>query len=186
MAKKKGELAKFQARKKKLNMGRLAALIIVGAVVVYFVISAIKIVNLSNERNRIEQENKELKETVEDLQQEIEIINSDEYMEGLARKKLKLVRSNEILFVLPEIRAGDEDSEDTNTFKSNTDKAAAEAEEYKRAQEEAEKKAQEEAKEAGKDSDESKDSEGSGDSGDTKDDNAGEDASKDEGGGSNG
>lgn len=143
MAKKKGELANYRARKKKLNMARLGVIIVVGLVTAYFIISAIKIINLNNERSKVEQENQKLKETVEDLQQEIEIINSEEYMEGLARKKLKLVRSNEILFVLPEIRAGDENSEDTNTFKSNTDKAAAEAEEYRRAQEEEAKKAEE-------------------------------------------
>ena len=177
MTKRKGDLTKIKSRKKKLNIARLGAVIVVGLVAAYFVVSAVKIVNLSNERARIEKENQDLKETVEDLQQEIEIINSDEYMEGLARKKLKLVRSNEILFVLPEIRAGDEDSEDTNTFKSSTDKAAAEAEEYRRAQEEEAKKAEEAAKEEEK-KDESQDA--------SKEEASKEDKESGEGGDSNG
>ena len=184
MAKKKGALAKIRTRKRKLNMGRLAALVVVGLVTAYFVVSAVKIINLSNERARIEKENQELKETVEDLQQEIEIINSDEYMEGLARKKLKLVRSNEILFVLPEIRSGDEDSEDTNTFKSNTDKAAAEAEEYRRAQEEEAKKAEEQAAQEEKDKDKKED--GSEDKDSEKKDTKDSSENKEEGGESNG
>ena len=57
----------------------------------------------------MKKKNKRLTETVEDLKQQLEIINTDKYMEGLARKRLKLVHSNEILFVLPDLRVNNED-----------------------------------------------------------------------------
>ena len=100
---------KFKAKKKKINVLRLALVGVVALVVVYFVMSAVKIVNLNKERAEIEEQNKELKETVEDLNQQLEIINTDKYMEGLARKRLKLVHSNEILFILPDLRVNEDD-----------------------------------------------------------------------------
>ena len=146
MAKKKGELTRYKVKSKKLNIVKLAIIVIAVLVVLYFVLSAVKIFNLNSERERIEKENEELRETVEDLKQQMEIIHTDQYMEGLARKKLKLVRSNEILFVLPDLRAGDEDNEDS-TFKSTTDKAKAEAEELKKAQEAQQAEAGQDSKE---------------------------------------
>ncbi|MBO5994870.1 MAG: septum formation initiator family protein [Firmicutes bacterium] len=100
---------KFKGKKKKLNVLRLALVLVVALVVVYFVLSAVKIVNLNKERAEIEEENQKLKETVEDLNQQLDIINTDKYMEGLARKRLKLVHSNEILFVLPDLRVNEDD-----------------------------------------------------------------------------
>ncbi|MBQ5440699.1 MAG: septum formation initiator family protein, partial [Firmicutes bacterium] len=107
--KKSTKLAKFGAKKRKINILRLALILVVGLVVAYFVVSAVKIVNLNKERAKVEEENKRLTETVEDLKQQLEIINTDKYMEGLARKRLKLVHSNEILFVLPDLRVNNED-----------------------------------------------------------------------------
>ena len=107
--KKSTKLAKFGAKKRKINILRLALILVVGLVIAYFVVSAVKIVNLNKERAKVEEENKRLTETVEDLKQQLEIINTDKYMEGLARKRLKLVHSNEILLVLPDLRVNNED-----------------------------------------------------------------------------
>ena len=186
MSKKKGDLTRFKVKKRKVNKMRLFLLVIVGLVVAYFVISALKIVRLNNEKAEVEQKNQELKETIEDLNQELEIISSDQYMERLARKKLKLVRSNEILFILPNLRTNEEDEE-----MGPTDIAQKEAEDLVEAKKiEDAKKAEEEAKKAeaegkgdsedSEDSKESKDSKDSGDDG-SKDTKEGSDESSDEG-----
>lgn len=142
---------KFKAKKKKINVLRLALVGVVALVVVYFVISAVKIVNLNKERAEIEEQNKELKETVEDLNQQLEIINTDKYMEGLARKRLKLVHSNEILFILPDLRV----NEDDETV-APTDMAMEEAQrlvDEKEAKDEADKAKEEKSKDKSKDKD---------------------------------
>ncbi|MCR4709615.1 MAG: septum formation initiator family protein [Clostridiales bacterium] len=133
MAERKGELANFQVRKRKLNIWKLAVLVILLLVVIYFVVSAVKIFNLNQEKAKIEAENQELKETVEDLKLQQETIHSDQYMEGLARRQLRLVKENEILFVLPEIRKTEE-GEDA-IFKGSTERAAEEAEANRKVQE---------------------------------------------------
>ena len=133
MAERKGELANFQVRKRKLNIWKLAVLVILLLVVIYFVVSTVKIFNLNQEKAKIEAENQELKETVEDLQLQQQTIHSDQYMEGLARRQLRLVKENEILFVLPEIRKTEE-GEDA-IFKGSTERAAEEAEANRKVQE---------------------------------------------------
>ena len=105
MAERKGELAQIQARKRKLNIWKLLMLLALIIVVAYFVLSAVKILDLNKQKAELEAENKKLKETVEDLKLQQETIDSDQYMEGLARRQLRLIKGNEILFILPEIRA---------------------------------------------------------------------------------
>ncbi len=141
---------KFKAKKKKINVLRLALVGVVALVVMYFVISAVKIVNLNKERAEIEEQNKELKETVEDLNQQLEIINTDKYMEGLARKRLKLVHSNEILFILPDLRVNDKDE-----TVAPTDMAMEEAQRLvdEKEAEEADKAKEEKSKDKSKDKD---------------------------------
>ena len=64
--------------------------------------SGIKIVKLNKEREEAEAQKQELLNTKEDLLAQYENINSAEYIERLARRDLKLVKSNELLFILPE------------------------------------------------------------------------------------
>ena len=133
MADKRGDLAQFQARKRKLNIWKLVMLGVLLAVVIYFVLSAVKIIELNKEHAQIEEENRELKETVEDLKLQLETIHSDQYMEGLARRQLRLVKPDEILFVLPEIRKAAEGED--SIFKGSTERAAEEAEANRKIQE---------------------------------------------------
>jgi cell division protein FtsB len=133
MAERKGELANFQVRKRKLNIWKLAVLVILLLVVIYFVLSAVKIINLNKEKTLLEEENQKLKETVEDLKLQQETIHSDQYMEGLARRQLRLVKKDEILFVLPEIRKASEGED--SIFKGSTERAAEEAEANRKVQE---------------------------------------------------
>ena len=133
MAERKGELAQIQARKRKLNSWKLLMLLALIIVVVYFVLSAVKILDLNKQKTELEAENKKLKETVEDLKLQQETIDSDQYMEGLARRQLRLIKGNEILFILPEIRAASEGEE--TIFKGSTEKAVEEAEANRKIQE---------------------------------------------------
>ena len=133
MAERKGELANFQARKRKLNVWKAAVLVILVLVIIYFVMSAVKIVNLNKEKAQIEEENRQLKETVEDLKLQLETVNSDQYLEGLARRQLRLIKKNELLFVLPEIRKAEEGED--SVFKGGTERAAEEAEANRKIQE---------------------------------------------------
>ena len=71
-------------------------------VIAYFAVSGIKIVKLNKEREEAEAQKQELLNTKEDLLAQYENINSAEYIERLARRDLKLVKSNELLFILPE------------------------------------------------------------------------------------
>ena len=103
------------------------------AVVAYFVLSAVKILELNKQKAELEAENQKLKETVEDLKLQQETIDSDQYMESLARRQLRLIKGNEILFVLPEIRADSEGDE--TIFKGSTEKAVEEAEANRKVQE---------------------------------------------------
>ncbi len=104
MTKIKGEVSAFEVKKKKRLPGRTgliaAALIIL--VIAYFAVSGIKIVKLNKEREEAEAQKQELLNTKEDLLAQYENINSAEYIERLARRDLKLVKSNELLFILPE------------------------------------------------------------------------------------
>ena len=126
MAERKGELAQIQARKRKLNIWKLLMLLALIIVVAYFVLSAVKILDLNKQKAELEAENKKLKETVEDLKLQ-------QYMEGLARRQLRLIKGNEILFILPEIRAASEGEE--TIFKGSTEKAVEEAEANRKIQE---------------------------------------------------
>lgn len=104
MAKKKGAVSAFEPRGKKQvpGKGRLIAAVIIILVAAYFVVSGLKIIKLNNERQEAEARKQELLNTKEDLLAQYETINSAQYIERLARRDLKLVKSNELLFILPE------------------------------------------------------------------------------------
>jgi cell division protein DivIC len=111
MADLKGNLTEYKSRRNKLNLLKLGALVIAVLVILYFAISAVKIVNLTIEKNRVETENERLRNQKEDLEQKLEIVNSNDYLESLARNKLRLVKGNEILFILPSFRSAPEDEQ---------------------------------------------------------------------------
>ena len=99
--KKKGEISSFKA-KKKTKIIRLAAAVLIVLIAAYFVVSGYKIIKLNKELDEAETKKQELTETKEDLQAQYKDINSDKYIERLARRDLKLVKANELLFILPE------------------------------------------------------------------------------------
>ena len=80
----------------------LAAAVLIVLIAAYFVVSGYKIIKLNKELDEAETKKQELTETKEDLQAQYKDINSDKYIERLARRDLKLVKANELLFILPE------------------------------------------------------------------------------------
>lgn len=118
MAKKRGDVSKFQKKRRKLNRSKLIILAVILIGVAYFVFSGIKIIHLNTEKAKVEEKNRQLKEEVENLTQQLETINSPEFIERLARKNLKLVKQGELMFVLPNLREN-EDSDETGESSDN-------------------------------------------------------------------
>lgn len=118
MAKKRGDVSKLQKKRRKLNRSKLIILAVILIGVAYFVFSGIKIIHLNTEKAKVEEKNRQLKEEVENLTQQLEAINSPEFIERLARKNLKLVKQGELMFVLPNLR-GNEDSDETGESSDN-------------------------------------------------------------------
>ena len=117
MTKKKGEVSAFETRKKKKApgiAGLIAAALIV-LVIAYFVVSGIKIIKLNQEREEAEARKQELLNTKEELMAQYENINSAQYIERLARRDLKLVKANELLFILPDEMQKEKENKDDKT-----------------------------------------------------------------------
>lgn len=91
-------------RKKRIriNKARIAIYAVIVALIVYFGASAMKIVKLNSERDELYAYNEELQHEKESLQLKLENISSPDYIESQARKDLKLVKPNELIFVFPE------------------------------------------------------------------------------------
>lgn len=107
MAKKKGEVSTFEPKtarkeKKRPTAPGLIATVVIILVIAYFVMSGIKIIKLNQEKEEAEARKQELLNVQEDLLAQYENINSAQYIERLARRDLKLVKANELLFILPE------------------------------------------------------------------------------------
>ncbi len=132
MAAKKGAISKFQKKRKKLNRSKVMILAAVLVVIAYFVFSGIKILHLNTEKAKVEEKNRQLKEEIENLNQQLEAINSPEFIERLARRNLKLVKQGELMFVLPNLRESEEatgsaDGEDNAAGEESSSKADNEA-----------------------------------------------------------
>lgn len=111
-------------KKVKINYMRLALCILVVVIGASFVVSAVKIVQLQGEYKDVEARNEELTHKKETLEMEFENVKLPEYIENQARRELKLVKPQELLFAFDENDEADKakdttDSKDTKD--SNTD-----------------------------------------------------------------
>lgn len=104
MTKKKGEISTFKAKEKKKDTGvtGIIATALIILVIAYFAVSGIKIIKLNQEREDAEARKQDLLNNKEELIVQYENINSAQYIERLARRDLKLVKANELLFILPD------------------------------------------------------------------------------------
>ena len=88
--------------RKKVNYTKIVVCAVVIILIAYFGMSAIKIVNLSKEKEEVAAYNQELLQNKENLQLKLDNINSADYIESQARRDLKLVKPNELLFIFSE------------------------------------------------------------------------------------
>lgn len=108
--------AREQRKKKKkvvLNVKRFMMSAIIVVFVVSVGVSGFKYFALQKEYNQLKQRQEELQNLKKTLTAELDYVDSKEYIEQQARKSLKLVKDNEILFLLPEDDKSDKD-EDNN------------------------------------------------------------------------
>ena len=80
--------------------------------VVVIAISAVKIIKLSYEKNTLEKYNAELLIQKENLEEQFKNSSSKEFLEQQIRKKLRMIKENEILFVIPEEAESVDDESD--------------------------------------------------------------------------
>jgi cell division protein DivIC len=91
-------------RKKKkskiVNMKRFVASVIILILIASVGMSAINIVQLTIQKKELQVKNAELIKLKEDLTSEMDFINSAEYIEQQARKDLRMIKENELLFIV--------------------------------------------------------------------------------------
>lgn len=99
-----------EKKKKKfkiVNMKRFVASVIIVVLIASVGVSAINIIKLTIQRSELQEKNAALLKLKEDLSAEMEFINSADYIEQQARKDLKMIKENELLFIVTD----DEDKE---------------------------------------------------------------------------
>lgn len=97
------ETRKAERRKKKLkivNTKRFVASVIILILIASVGMSVINIVQLTIQKKELQAKNAELIKLKEDLTSEMDFINSAEYIEQQARKDLRMIKENELLFIV--------------------------------------------------------------------------------------
>ena len=113
MSKRRGEVRAFKSKKNNRITGKagLIAAELIILVIAYFVMSGFKIIKLNQEKEEAEARKQELINRKEELMAEYENINSAQCIERLARRDLKLVKSDELLFILPDDTLKEKDND---------------------------------------------------------------------------
>ena len=114
---KEAGLSEFKPRKKKIGILKVGVIILILVMAIFLARSVANIISLQNEKEAQEKRKEELTRQVEILTNELENINSDEYIELLARRNLKLIKSREKLFILPSFESEDSGEELTEEEK---------------------------------------------------------------------
>ncbi len=108
---------KAGTRKKKIriNYMRMALFALVLVIGISFVVSAVKIVQLQGEKKEVAAKNDELTHKKETLEMEYENVKLPEYIENQARRDLKLVKPQELLFAFNEEKQTGKTGKDSGT-----------------------------------------------------------------------
>lgn len=96
------EQQKTKNRKRKKRRLKPLTLVIIIAIVLLSGAYVRNIVKLEIEHHQLVEQNQKLKEERRQLRIELKNVNSREYIEDQARKQLRLVNPDEILFVFPD------------------------------------------------------------------------------------
>ena len=101
------EIAK-QARKRRVGaVIRFTCFIAISAALIFTGISTMNIFSLMEEKRDVEAQLAELQHKKEGLEQELDLVESDEYVEQQARSELRMIYDGEVLYVVK-----DENSEE--------------------------------------------------------------------------
>ena len=108
---------KAGTRKKKIriNYMRMVLFALVLVIGISFVVSAVKIVQLQGEKKEVAAKNDELTHKKETLEMEYENVKLPEYIENQARRDLKLVKPQELLFAFNEEKQSGKTKNDSGT-----------------------------------------------------------------------
>jgi len=87
---------------KRTSLMRLIGVAVVAVFVLMVVMSIKNIFDLKEEERALLQRNEQLLQLKEELLMEMDNVNSKEYIEEQARKELKLVKGNELIFYFPD------------------------------------------------------------------------------------
>ena len=99
------------SRRKRLLFRRLTVFIGLAAIISYFMISTLisqasTLEVINKEKDKLDKELADLKQTEVILKEEIVKLNDDEYIAKLARKEYFLSEENEIIFTIPKEEEG--------------------------------------------------------------------------------
>ena len=111
----KAEEKNASARKKvQRSRRRLIYAAIIFIIIAAVSVSAFKIISLLHEKSRLEKERDRLTSLKERLEQELESVNSPEYIEQQARSHLRLIKPGEILYILPDADDGEKSTSESD------------------------------------------------------------------------
>ncbi len=94
--------ASVRLKSKHLRRKTLYALVIL-MIIAAVTIQVVNIISLNKEKKNLEAEQQNLKKEQARLEEELNNVNSREYVEQQARQQLKLIMPGEILYVFPDI-----------------------------------------------------------------------------------
>ena len=91
-----------RAKRAKSRRKTVLALVLVLAVAAAFTVRAVqKMVALTQERARVQAQLDELEKRRSELENELLMVNSDEYVEQQARSQLHMIKPGEVLYIVP-------------------------------------------------------------------------------------
>ncbi len=108
------ELTRQQKRSRRRRRGALIWVLCIAAVMVAAVVTAINtmgIFQLQEEKKRADEQLAELEYQRTGLEQELEIVESDEYVEQQARSELRMIYDGEVLYVVKDEEKKEEPDE---------------------------------------------------------------------------
>lgn len=102
-------------KKRRVSWVRVIGLAVCAVFLLVVGISVKNIYDLKDREADLQKENQKLEQIKEELTVELENVNTDEYIEEKARRELKLIRPNELVFYFPDdfrLQQDEEESEE--------------------------------------------------------------------------
>lgn len=100
-------------KKRRVSWVRVIGLAVCAVFLLVVGISVMNIYDLKEREADLQKENQKLEQIKEELTVELENVNTDEYIEEKARRELKLIRPNELVFYFPDDFRFQQDKEES-------------------------------------------------------------------------